>query len=148
MYDKPSSLAERGMRPGRLNLRSSVGSILYVEDDKDTRELLTYVLGMKNYKVVAVENYEDALMVARSSQFDLYLIDNWMSGGSGIDLCKKLREFNSWTPILFYSGAGYERDKQQALDAGAQGYLVKPVDYDELIEEISRIISEAKRTLR
>jgi len=47
-----------------------------------------------------------------------------------------------------YSGAGYERDKQQALDAGAQGYLVKPVDYDELIEEISRIISEAKRTLR
>ena len=150
MYDKPASLAERGMRPGRLNLKSSssVGSILYVEDDKDTRELLTYVLAMKNYKVVAVENYEDAWMVARSSQFDLYLIDNWMSGGSGIDLCKKLREFDPWTPILFYSGAAYERDKQQALDAGAQGYLVKPVDYDELIEEISRIISEAKRRLR
>ena len=148
MHDKPSSLAERGMRPGRLNLRSSssVGSILYVEDDKDTRELLTYVLAMKNYKVVAVENYEDALMVARSSQFDLYLIDNWMPGGSGIDLCKKLREFNPWTPILFYSGAAYEGDKQQAFAAGAQGYLVKPVDNDELIKKVSRIISAAKRT--
>ena len=148
MYDKPSSLAERGMRPGRLNLRSSslVGSILYVEDDEDTRELVSYVLAMKNYKVVAVENYEDALMVARSSQFDLYLIDNWMPGGSGIDLCKKLREFNPWTPILFYSGAAYEGDKQQAFAAGAQGYLVKPVDNDELIEEVSRIISAAKRT--
>ena len=148
MYDKPASLAERGMRPGRLNLKSSssVGSILYVEDDKDTRELLTYVLAMKNYKIVAVENYEDALMVARSSQFDLYLIDNWMPGGSGIDLCQKLREFNPWTPILFYSGAAYEGDKQQAFAAGAQGYLVKPVDNDELIEEVFRIISVAKRT--
>ena len=151
MYDKPYSLAERGMQPGRrLNLRSSssVGSILYVEDDKDTRELVTYVLARSRYKVIPAENCDDAVMIARSSQFDLYLIDNWMSECSGIDLCKQLREFNSWTPILFYSGAGYERDKQQALDAGAQGYLVKPVDYDELIEEISRIISEAKRTLR
>ena len=61
-------------------------------------------------------------------------------------MCKKLREFNPWTPILFYSGAGYEGDKQQAFAADAQGYLVKPVDNDELIEEVSRIISAAKRT--
>ena len=85
-------------------------------------------------------------MVARSSQFDLYLIDNWMSGCSGVELCRKLREFNPGTPILFYSGAAYENDKQQAFTAGAQGYLVKPVDNDELIEEVSRIISAAKRT--
>ncbi len=53
---------------------------------------------------------------------------------------------NPWTPILFYSGAAYERDKQQAFAAGAQAYLVKPVDNDELIEEVSRVISDAKRT--
>ena len=61
-------------------------------------------------------------------------------------MCKKLREINPWTPILFYSGGAYERDKQQAFAAGAQGYLVKPVDNDELIEEVSRIISAAKHT--
>ena len=149
MYYRPSSLAERGMQPGGpLNLRSSssVGSILYVEDDEDTRELVTYLLGRSNYKVFPAESYDDALRLARANQFDLYLIDNWISGGSGIDLCKKLREFNPWTPILFYSGAAYERDKQQAFAAGAQGYLVKPVDNDELIEEVSRIISAAKLT--
>jgi len=149
MYDKPYSLAERGMQPGRrLNLRSSssVGSILYVEDDKDTRELVTYVLARSHYKVIPAENCDDALMIARSSQFDLYLIDNWMSGCSGIDLCKKLRKFNPRTPILFYSGAAYEGDKQQALTAGAQAYLVKPADNDELIEEVCRLILEAKRT--
>jgi two-component system response regulator ResD len=148
MYYRPSSLAERGRQPGGLHaLRSSssAGSILYVEDDEDTRELVTYLLGRSNYKVFPAENYEDALRLARANQFDLYLIDNWISGGSGIDLCKKLREFNPLTPILFYSGAAYERDRQQAFDAGAQGYLVKPVDNDELIEEVSRIISAAKR---
>ena len=147
-----SQVGERGMQRSRLlnNLRSSssVGSILYVEDDPDTRELVALMLARSNYKVVPAETHDEALLLARANQFDLYLIDNWLPGGSGIDLCKKLREFNSWTPILFYSGAGYERDKQQALDAGAQGYLVKPVDYDELIEEISRIISAAKCTLR
>jgi DNA-binding response OmpR family regulator len=149
MYDKPSSLAERDMQTSRLlnNLRSSssVGSILYAEDDDDTRELVALMLARSNYRVVPAENHDDALLLARANQFDLYLIDNWLPGGSGIDLCKKLREVNSWTPILFYSGAGYERDKQQALAAGAQGYLVKPVDHDELIAEVSRIISAAKR---
>jgi len=95
-------------------MKGSVGHILYVEDDADTRELVTCVLAMNNYKVVAAENCDDALMLAQSSQFDLYLIDNWMSECSGIDLCKKLREFNPRTTILFYSGAAYEGDKQQA----------------------------------
>jgi len=122
-----------------------VGNILYVEDDQDTRDLVTCVLTMNNYRIVAAEDCDEALMLARSSQFDLYLIDNWMAGCSGIDLCKKLREFDPLTPILFYSGAAYESDKQQAFAAGAQEYLVKPVDIDELIEQVTRLISEAKR---
>jgi DNA-binding response OmpR family regulator len=147
MYEKPSSLPDDvSNQVAYLKMKAPVGHILYVEDDADTRELVTYVLAMNNYNVVAAKNYGDALMVARSSQFDLYLIDNWMSGGSGIDLCKKLREFNPRTPILFYSGAAHERDKQEALTAGAQGYLVKPVDNETLIEEVSRIILAAKRT--
>ena len=115
-------------------MKVSVGHILYVEDDEDTRELVTFLLAMNNYRVVAAENCDDALMLARSGKFDLYLIDNWMSGCSGVDLCKKLREFNPLTPILFYSGVAHENDKQQAFTAGARGYLVKPVHNDELIE--------------
>ncbi len=113
---------------------------------KNTRELVTYVLGMSNYEVVAAANYDDALRLARTNNFDLYVIDNWISGGSGIDLCKKLRELDTWTPILFYSGAAFERDKQQAFAAGAQGYLVKPAGPDELIGEVTRIVSAASRT--
>jgi CheY-like chemotaxis protein len=126
-----SQVAERGMQTSRLpnNLLSStsVGSILYVEDDEDTRELVTLMLARSNYQVVPAENCDDALLLARANHFDLYLIDNWIPGGSGVDLCKKLREFNPWTPILFYSGAAYEGDKQQAFAAGAQGYWSNPL---------------------
>ena len=119
--------------------------ILYVEDDADTREMVSLVLGLANYEVVVAENSDNALLLARTIQFDLYLIDNWMPDGSGVNLCKQLREFDTSTPVLFYSGAGYDRDKRAAFDAGAQGYLTKPVENAKLIEEAFRLISEARR---
>jgi DNA-binding response OmpR family regulator len=127
-----------------LKMTSLAGQILYTEDDADTRELVSYVLARNNYRVMLAENNDSALLLARSNQFDLYMIDNWMPGGSGIDLCKKLREFDSHTPILFYSGAAHDKDKQEAFSSGAQGYLTKPVDNDELIEEVFRLIGEAR----
>jgi len=119
--------------------------ILYVEDDADTRELVSFVLRQENYDVVLAENNDKALLLARTMHFDLYMIDNWMPGGSGIDLCERLREFDPNTPILFYSGAAYDRDKRAAFAAGAQGYLTKPVENDRLISEVSKLVSEVRR---
>jgi len=127
-------------------MKPPTGLVLYVEDDDDTRELVTYVLAEINYRVIGAANGDDALMLARTNDFDLYVIDNWMSGGSGIDLCKKLREFDTRTPILFYSGAAFEIDKQQAFAAGAQGYLIKPAGPDDLIAEVIRIVSATRST--
>src|ERR1700682_4239721 len=123
-------------------MMSLAGQILYTEDDADTRELVSFVLVRNNYRVMLAENNDGALLLARSNQFDLYIIDNWMPGGSGIDLCKKLRDLDSNTPILFYSGAAHDRHKQEAFSSGAQGYLTKPADNDELIKEVSRLIAE------
>jgi DNA-binding response OmpR family regulator len=119
------------------------GQILFTEDDADTRDLVSCLLAFSNYRVVMAENNDSALLLARSNQFDLYMIDNWMPGGSGIELCRKLREFDTHTPILFYSGAAYDRDKQEAFSSGAQGYLTKPVDNDELVKEVFRLIAAA-----
>lgn len=124
----------------RSNLR-----ILYVEDDADTRDLVSYVLTGANYEVALAENPEQAILLAKIASFDLYLIDNWMPGLSGIDLCSRLREFDADTPILFYSGAAYEQDKRAALAAGAQGYLTKPADSEKLLKEVSRLISDARK---
>lgn len=124
------------------------GRILCTEDDEDTRDLLVITLGMAGYEVTCTDSPERAIEQVRNGNFDLCLMDNWLPGLSGEDLCKKIREFDTKTPILFYSGAAYESDKQRARDAGAQGYLVKPVLGDELLAEIVRIIAEAKIATR
>jgi DNA-binding response OmpR family regulator len=121
-------------------------NVLYVEDDADTRELMALLLETEGYQVVLAANCEQALLLARVMRFDLVIMDNWMPGGSGVELCQKLRAFDARTPVMFYSGAAYERDKREALASGAQAYLTKPTDNDELIETVARVIRE-RRTL-
>jgi len=116
------------------------GRILSTEDDPDTRDLVRLLLELEGFEVIYAENAEQALSLASSNQFDLYLLDNWVPGLAGEDLCRKLREFDQTTPILFYSGAGHQSDKDGAIAAGAQGYVTKPTDPDELISQIHALI--------
>ena len=123
--------------------------ILCTEDDADTRELITIVLNHNNCDVITTETPLLAIELAKTTRFDLYLLDNWIPGMSGTELSVALRRFDSETPILFYSGAAYPKDKAEAYASGAQGYLVKPADNDELVAEVFRVISEsqAKRAM-
>ena len=120
------------------------GRILCTEDDADTRDLIDYVLTEYGYEVICTHNTDEAIDLAKSQHFDLYLVDNWMPELSGTALTERLREFDIKTPVLFYSGAAYEADKEAARLSGAQGYLVKPADGDHLIAEVVRLIAQAK----
>jgi DNA-binding response OmpR family regulator len=120
------------------------GRILCTEDDADTRDLIDYVLTGYGFEVICTESTDQAIELAKSQRFDLYLVDNWMPGLSGTALTEQLRRFDIKTPVLFYSGAAYEADKEAARLSGAQGYLVKPADGDHLIAEVVRLIAEAK----
>jgi DNA-binding response OmpR family regulator len=120
---------------------SKVHRILCTEDDADTRFLLRTLLELEGFEVICAENAEEAISLARTEDFDLYLLDNWMPGLAGNDLCLKLREFDSKTPVLFYSGAAYESDKISAMAAGAQGYIAKP-GVEELKSEVRALIRQ------
>ena len=113
--------------------------ILLVEDCEDDRELAAFKL--RKYKLTFARNFEEGLRLARRRYFDLYILDNWLPDGSGIGLCLLIREFDPHTPILFYSAAAYERDVREALRCGAQAYLVKPVNLDDLEQAVERLTS-------
>lgn len=123
---------------------SPKGRILCTEDDADSRDLLVCILENEGYQVTVTGNSAHALAIAKRESFDLILVDNWMPGLSGQELTVEIRKFNESTPILFYSGAAYEKDKQEARDAGAQGYLIKPDDFSELVKEVTKLIAEAR----
>ena len=120
------------------------GRILCTEDDADSRELLVHILETADYHVTITADSADALALAQSEPFDLILVDNWMPGLTGQELTTEIRKFNKSTPILFYSGAAFESDKQKAHDAGAQGYLTKPEGIFDLVEQVARLIAEAR----
>jgi DNA-binding response OmpR family regulator len=110
--------------------------VLCVEDEEDTRLMITSLLGLINCEVVTAQTLDEARRRLSVERFDLYLLDNWLPGGSGIDLCREIRKVDATTPIIFYSGAGYDSDLQEAMDAGAQAYLVKPSDIAKLMETV------------
>jgi len=110
--------------------------ILFVDDDSDTRVALCRILNVSGFDVVAAGSFDQALEFAVADRFDLYLLDNWLRDRSGLDLCREIRSFDTRTPIVFYSAAAYESDKTQAFDAGAQRYITKPAN----IEEIEAVI--------
>ena len=122
--------------------------VLYIEDHEDTRELVTLVLEQRNYEVVTGSTIETGVALASSEQFDLYLLDSWLPDGSGLDLCRQIRMFDKVTPILFYSAAAYEIDRDHAFRCGAQAYLIKPSQPTELCNLVTTLIDTHRRYLR
>jgi len=113
--------------------------ILMVEDQEDDWEIVE--LKLPEYKLTFARNFDEGLRLARRRYFDLYILDNWLPDGSGIGLCRLIREFDPHTPILFYSAAAYGRDIEEALRCGAQTYLVKPIKLDDLERAVAKLIS-------
>jgi DNA-binding response OmpR family regulator len=122
--------------------------VLYIEDHEDTRELVTLVLEQRSYVVVTGSTIESGIALAGSQDFDLYLLDSWLPDGSGLDLCRQIRKFDKATPILFYSAAAYEIDKDQAMRSGAQAYLIKPSQPSELCSLVTSLIESHRRSCR
>jgi len=122
--------------------RKNFPRVLYIEDHADTRELVTLVLAQKCYEVVSTASIENGVALAGSEHFDLYLLDSWLPDGSGVDLCRRIREFDRTTPIVFYSAAAYEMDRDEAIRSGAQAYLVKPSHPSELCKLVTSLIEK------
>ena len=117
--------------------------ILLVEDHADTREFLVVLLAHLEYQVETASTFYEGLRLAYEQAFDLFIFDSMLPDGSGVELCRLVRRFNQRTPIIFYSGLAFESDITNGLDAGAQTYLVKPVDLIELIEAIEKLIGKS-----
>ena len=115
--------------------------ILLVEDHEDTSELMVLLLQQMDYEVATSASIAAALNLAESSNFDLFVLDSLLPDGTGTELCQRIRERDNSTPILFYSAQAYEHDKEEALSAGAQKYLVKPVDFRVFCNAVTELIS-------
>jgi DNA-binding response OmpR family regulator len=122
---------------------NTLSRVLCVDDDEDACEMLSMLLKSQRIDVTCAQSAVDAWPLIRAECFDLYLLDAWLPSVDGFEFCRQIREFDSNTPILFYSGAAYDADKQKGIAAGANAYVAKP-DVEGLIETISSLIANAR----
>jgi DNA-binding response OmpR family regulator len=112
-----------------------------VDDHDDTSFMLSHLLEQSNYEVETTNNLDDALRLARTRGFDLYVLDKRFPGGTGLELCERLNYITPDIPVIFYSGDAYETHRQEGLRAGAQAYVPKPC-IDELIDTVHQLLSQ------
>jgi CheY-like chemotaxis protein len=120
--------------------------VLYADDNEDSCLMLSTMLGFSNIETTSVNTIDEAFRLAQAEQFDLYLLDTRFPEGSGLDLCKQLRDSNPQTPIVFYSGDAGEPEKVKGLAAGADAYLVKP-DSDTVAATIFRLLKQSTKSV-
>ena len=109
--------------------------ILVVEDDNAVRKLITTTLETQGYLYHIAETGGSSLLEAVSKPPDVIILDLGLPDMDGVDIIKKIREWSN-TPIVVVSARSEDRDKIDALDAGADDYLTKPFSVDELLARL------------
>jgi two-component system KDP operon response regulator KdpE len=116
--------------------------ILVVDDEPELRRALRSTLCALGFVVAHAESGEAALEIVRAEKFDLLLLDINMPGLSGIETCRAIRS-RSDVGILMLTVRDREEDRIEALDAGADGYVTKPFDVNELLARMRATLRRA-----
>ncbi|HVI29182.1 response regulator transcription factor [Hansschlegelia sp.] len=111
-------------------------TILIVEDDVDIGSVLRRGFAAESYDVELVGDGEAALAVATGKPLCAIILDVMLPGRSGIDVCKALRAAGQTAPIIMLSAKSSVSDRTEGLLAGADDYLVKPFDFEELLARV------------
>ena len=113
--------------------------VLIVEDERKLAALLERGLREEGHVAEVAGRGEDALWMARSSEYDAIVLDVMLPGLDGFAVCRKLRADGVWTPVLMLTARDSVEDRVAGLDTGADDYLVKPFSFDELLARLRAV---------
>lgn len=119
--------------------------ILIVDDEKSIRSFLRVSLETQGYKCIDAQTGTMALSLAIANSPDILLLDLGLPDIDGIEVIRKVREVSN-LPIIIISARGHDREKIEALDAGADDYLTKPFSVPELLARIRVILRHSQTT--
>ncbi len=126
-----------------MTAASSQAKLLLVEDDQRMRSFLAGELNCEGYGVTEAEDGQGALLHLRDATADLVLLDWNLPDFSGVEICRRLRSSGDITPVLMLTCHDDIRDRVEALDSGADDYILKPFSIEELL---ARIRAHLRRT--
>ncbi|MDD3237292.1 MAG: response regulator transcription factor [Candidatus Gastranaerophilales bacterium] len=114
--------------------------LLVVDDDNEIRELLEFDLAQSGYIVDTAVDGLDGLNKSIASNYDLVLLDVMMPKMNGFDVCKNIKKTKPEMPILLLTAKGTIGDKTSGFDSGADDYIVKPFDIQEVLLRVRALL--------
>ncbi len=124
--------------------------VTIVDDDRDTREMLTLALELEGFEVSQAANGLRLISAMHVDRPDVILLDVMMSWIDGFELCRAIKKNPTFgdIPVIFITARKSPEDEHTGRDAGASDYFTKPLDVDRLIERIRQMLAEraASRT--
>lgn len=118
------------------------GTVLYVEDNPDNRNLIRRVLSADGYDMIEASKAEQAFEKLEKENIDLILMDINMPDMDGYTLTAKIKQIERFSkiPIIAVTANVMRGDREKSLEAGCDGYIQKPIDIDTLTQQIERFI--------
>jgi two-component system OmpR family response regulator len=117
--------------------------VLVVEDDVKMAGLLRRGLVEEGLAADVARTGDDAVWMARATEYDAVVLDVMLPGTNGFDVCRRLRELGAWTPVLMLTARDSVDDRVAGLDAGADDYLTKPFSFAELLARLRALVRRA-----
>jgi len=119
--------------------------VLVADDNEDIRQLLTARLTTRGFRVISAADGQAALELAQAELPAIAVLDWVMPIIQGHELCVKLKtdERTGYMPVVMLTARGEEEDRLLGLDLGADAYIVKPFDIDELVKTLRQLVAES-----
>jgi heavy metal response regulator len=122
--------------------------VLVVEDQKNVARFIARGLREQGYAVDVAEDGAEGLEMAEIARYDLIILDLMLPKVDGFEVCRRLRERDVQTPILMLTARDDKRTRIEGLDTGADDYLTKPFDFDELLARMRALLRRGAREYR
>jgi len=120
--------------------------ILVLDDDPDIGTMIKMMLEYKGYSVTVSERADQAYEVLRNDEFDLIIMDMLLSGVNGTDLCSEFKKDSALAHIPIIMISAHPNAKEICLEAGADEFISKPFDMQDILSKIDRLIHNSKIT--
>lgn len=120
--------------------------VLIIEDNPRLAKSIGQALSEQGHSFEVVHNGFDAEDMAASDSYDLYILDVMLPDRSGVEVCKNLRHMGIAKPVLMLTALSSTDNKVEGLDAGADDYLTKPFEYDELVARVRALLRRGQAT--
>lgn len=117
--------------------------ILFVEDEKNIREVVKLNLELEDYEVVAIDNGPEAIKRSQEEVFHLIILDVMLPEMDGFEICETIRVRGNNTPVLFLTAKNSSEDRVRGLKKGADDYLTKPFNLEELLLRVKNLLKRS-----